>query len=270
MTPIRDRAKAILDDIEKKTPIRSHDKTGYYQKYTGGLKHETMEANWKKGGIMTGCNAFVGWYAAQLGSQKYLGRFDLPSYLPSIGKSHAWVKSSKNNQPQYGDILLHAGLHVDVALGFDGKALVRMAAGQGGRSAGCDVLNKVRGKSDYNPANLQGWIDLDLYFGPGAAVNPLPDWLPGWWTVTWRGDRYFYFFDRDYNVQWTRNAPASIGQPPGAANDTGSVTMESAAAVTVRWGTTGSLERFVLLPAVGSMQMKGTWNGSEPLLSVRM
>jgi hypothetical protein len=46
--------------------------------------------------------------------------------------------------------------------------------------------------------------------------------------------------------------------------------MESAAALTVRWGTTGSLERFVLLPTVGGMQMKGTWNGSEPLSSVRL
>lgn len=63
----------------------------------------------------------------------------------------------------------------------------------------------------------------------GAAVNPLPDWLPGWWKVTWRGDRYFYHFDGDYTVKWTRTPPAGTAGPLGAANDTGSVAMESAA-----------------------------------------
>lgn len=81
---------------------------------------------------------------------------------------------------------------------------------------------------------------------------------------------YFYHFDGDARVKWTRTPPPSTTHPPAAANDSGSVMIESASAQSVRWATTGSLERFVLLPAVNSLQMKGTWNGSEPLLSVRM
>lgn len=268
MTAIRERAKGILNAIPD--GIRSNDKSGNYEKYTGGLKHETLEANWKKGGIMTGCNAFAGWYAAQLGSQKYLGRFDLPTFLPSIGKGHAWVKSAAGKRPAYGDILLHTGLHEDVALDFDGNILNRMAAGQGGKGMGCDILCRVRGKAAYNAANLQGWIDLDLYFGAAAATQPLPAWLPGWWKVIWRGQAYYYCFDRNNQVKWTQSPPSRTEQPPSVARDTGSVAVDGAASITIRWGATGSVEKLAPLANVGALQMRGTWNGGERLEAVKL
>lgn len=220
---------------------------------------------------MTGCNAFVGWYAAQLRSEYYLGRFDLVTYLPTIGKGHAWVKSVSGRQPQYGDILLHTGLHVDVALDFDGNILNRMAAGQGGRGVGCDILCRVRGKGPFNFANLQGWIDLDLYFGPTPTTVPIPSWLPGWWKVTWRGQTYYYYFDRNYQVKWTQSPPSNTSQPLLLARDTGDFTIEGVAAVTIRWGATGSVEKLGLLPTTtGMVQMGGIWNGTERLDAVKM
>jgi hypothetical protein len=269
MTLIRQRAQELLDQIPS-VPVRSNDSNRDYQRFTGGLEHSTMADNWKKGGIMTGCNAFVGWYAQQLGSTKYLGRFDLPTYLPKIGKGHAWIKSAEGRRPENGDILLHTGLHVDVAIGFAGKILHRMAAGQGGRSMGCDVLKRCEGKADFDWKNLQGWIDLDMYFGPDPAANPSPNWLPGWWKVSWRGDPYYYYFDEAASVRWTPNPPGNISQPPAASHDSGSVSMLASAGVAVRWRTSGSVEKFVLLPAVGGMQMRGTWNGAEPLAAVRL
>jgi hypothetical protein len=269
MTPIRERAKEILNAIPA-GQIKSNDKSGDYQKYTGGLKHETLEANWKAGGIMTGCNAFAGWYASQLGSAHYLGRFDLVTFLPSIGKGHAWIKSASGRRPQYGDILLHTGLHEDVALDFDGNILNRIAAGQGGRSVGYDILCRVRGKGPYNFANLQGWVDLDLYFGIAPAAFPIPGWLPGWWHVTWRGQAYYYYFDRNNQVKWTPYPPSNILQLPGFFSDTGSFSVEGASGVTIHWNASGSVEKLAACPSSGALQMSGTWNGSERLEAVKL
>ena len=263
MTPIRERAKEILNAIPA-GQIKSNDKSGNYQKYTGGLKHETMEANWKTGGIMTGCNAFVGWYAAQLGSKSYLGRFDLVTFLPSIDKGHAWVKSASGRRPQYGDILLHTGLHEDVALDFDGDILNRMAAGQGGRSVGCDILCRVRGKGSYNFANLQGWVDIDLYFEAAPSTVPIPNWLLGWWEVGWRSSPYFYLFERNGHVRWSPLRPQSNTQPIQVPRDTGDVTVAADGGIKIRWGATGSVETFKQVAGTPD-EMKGTWNGREPL-----
>src|SRR5262245_33939729 len=100
MSAIRDRARGILNGMPQ-GEIRSNDGTGNYTKYTG-LTHAAMEESWKNGGKLTGCNGFTGWYATSLGSEKYIGRFDLETYLPKIGKGHAWVKSKPGLRPQYG------------------------------------------------------------------------------------------------------------------------------------------------------------------------
>jgi hypothetical protein len=269
MTPIRDKAEGILDAIPN-IEIRSNGATaGQYTTYTGGLTQARLEANWKAGGKMTGCNEFTGWYGSRMGSKDYLGRFDLPDYLPKIGKRHAWVKSTPARRPKYGDILLHTGLHADVCLDFDGDVLNRLAAGQGGRALGYDILCRVRGKAAYNPANLQGWIDLDLYFGPAPTSLPIPSWLPGWWKVGWRSQVYYYWFDNTRHVKWTQLAPPDTAAPMAHASDTGSVTVESANAFAIIWGASGSIEKFHLLP-YEPPQMSGTWNETDRLDAVRL
>ena len=159
MSNVRQRARDLLDGaVPAGRQITSNGSTAaQFTKLTGGVTHDTLVKNWEKGGIMTACNAFVGWYAAQLGSKTYLGRFDLEKVLPDIGKGDAWVTSANGLRPQYGDILRHKSFHVDVALDFDGDLLNRVAAGQGGRSRGCDIICRVSGKGSYNVQNLQGW-----------------------------------------------------------------------------------------------------------------
>ncbi len=272
MGQARDRARKIIEAIPTE-PITSKWHGALFQKYTG-TSHATLEANWKAGGIMTCCNGFAGWYGREMGAKPYLGRFDLEKFLPTIGKGHTWIKSTADKRPKYGDILIHAKLHEDVALDFDGDILNRIAAGQGGKSAGTDILKRVRGTEPYSHTKLLGWIDIDFFFdeavAPAEVEQPVPYWLPGWWVVTWRGQPFYYHFDGSHKVRWTQFKPVNLALAPAAANDTGSLAIDTAAGLTIRWGATGSVERLALLPSVGAQRLGGTWNGSERLDAVRL
>src|SRR5207249_11751604 len=173
--------------------------------------------NWAKGGMLTCCNEFVGWYAARLGSQKYLGRFDLETFLPSNGKAQSWVKSNEDARPEYGDICRHTAFHVGIALDFDGDIWTHVDAGQGGPNAGHDIIKRTRGSALYDYKKLQGWINIERYFDPTAQTVPVPSWLLGWWNITWRGQTYYYYFDGNYQVKWTRIVPINTLQPPSVA-----------------------------------------------------
>jgi hypothetical protein len=269
MTAIRDKAAGILNAMPA-VPIRSNDGTGNYSKYTGGLKHETMAANWATGGIMTGCNAFAGWYGQQLGSSIYLGRFDLAKFLPANGKGHAWVKSAPGKRPQPGDILIHTGLHEDVCIGFVGDVLHRMAAGQGGKGMGCDVLCRVPGKGPFNAGNLQGWVDIDLYFGPAPAVVPT-HWLQGWWSV-WDGKQYYYYFDAAGGVQYVTAKPSSRAAPPAHPANRGGYQFLQQGVLVLEWAPSGDgVTRETFSNAqVGCTKMNGTSNRYAPLVATKL
>lgn len=271
MSSIRDRALGILKAIP--VPIRSTDPGGIYAKYTG-LTHQALAANWKKGGIMTGCNGFAGWYGTQLGSPLYLGRFDLATYLPSHGKGHAWVKSVEGKKPQPGDILIHTGLHEDVCLGFEGEALLRIAAGQGGKGMGCDLLSRVPAPGKYTPytaAKLQGWVDIDLYFGDAPSASPLAQWLQGWWSV-WDGKQYFYFFGQGGYVQYTKTKPANKAAPPKYVLNSGKVTISATGAVVLDWNPAdgGATRETFSNARIGGTQMNGSSSRYAPLVATKM
>src|SRR3954470_22427141 len=130
MSTVRDNARKLLDSaLPGNTVITSNGATA--SKYTEmtGLSQKAMSDNWDKGGIMTGCNGFTGWYGARMGSKKYLGGFDLKHLAAVGGKPDAWVVSTADNRPDYGDILRHASFHVDVCTGFDDDILLRAAGG---------------------------------------------------------------------------------------------------------------------------------------------
>ncbi len=129
---------------------------------------------------MTACNGFVNWYARSLGITDISNWFLLRQSLAGINKLHAWVQSTANGRPKYGDILNHRINHVDVVIGFNGSILRRAAAGQGDgskfsmhprprseaeRLQEYDVLKRVDGTGPYNWQNLEGWLDIELYFG---------------------------------------------------------------------------------------------------------
>jgi hypothetical protein len=238
MSAIRDEARKILDAaLPGNTVITSNGPTANKYAEMTGLSHKRLTDNWATGGIMTGCNGFTGWYGTRLGSKTYLGGFDLQGIVKKAGRPDAWVRSTNDNRPSFGDILRHASFHVDVALDFDGDVLLRAAGGQGGRSMGCDVIKRVRGAGPYNPTKLEGWIDIDIYFGSASTPTASEDelaWLHGWWTV-WDGNTYYYHFAPQGLVQYTTTKPAARTPPPAHPLNTGRYSYSSTGELIIDW-----------------------------------
>lgn len=259
MSDIRTKAREILDKaLPPGKIITSNGDPKAYTEMTG-LTHAGLTANWAKKGKLTGCNGFTGWFGQKLGATSYIGLFDLEKYARTAGKPEAWIVSKPDNRPQYGDILRHASFHVDVALDFDGDILNRAAGGQGGPAAGCDIIKRVRGKSAYNSAALVGWIDIDIMFGGGAASHPVPAWLLGWWTISEGPWRYYYYFYRNGEVQYTPNASYLNVCPNLGPAATGAFSVDAGGNVTVRWGGDASDESFVRSPAGSQTSMTGSY-----------
>lgn len=106
---------------------------------------------------------------------------------------------------------------------------------------------------------------------PNATPAPtprggLPDWILGWWRVTWRGDVYYYFFERSGIAGYTSTRPGNTAQSIAWAQDTGSATANGNT-VQVRWNATGSIERFNQDTA---NTMSGMWNDRERLTGGRI
>lgn len=276
MSAIRDNARKILDAaFPASTIITSNGPTASKYAEMTGLSHKRLTDNWATGGIMTGCNGFTGWYGARLGSKTYLGGFDLQGIVKQAGRADAWVRSTKDNRPNYGDILRHASFHVDVALDFDGDVLLRAAGGQGGPKAGCDVIKRVRSAGPYDPKKLEGWIDIDVYFA--SATTPTTSdvelaWLHGWWTV-WDGNTYYYYFAPQGLVQYIETKPAARTPPPPHPLNTGRYSYSSTDGVLViDWNPLdGGATRETFRNAFhGVNTMKATSNRYSPLVATKI
>ena len=277
MSAIRDSARKILDAVlpTASTVITSNGATGGQYTDITGLTQKALTDNWSKGGIMTGCNGFTGWYGRKLGSSVYLGVFDLEGVVKKAGKPTAWVASTRTNRPGYGDILRHASFHVDVCLGFDGDVLLRAAGGQGGKSAGCDIIKRVRGAGPYDPSKLVGWIDIDVYFGgagatPGAGEADL-SWLQGWWTV-YDGEYYYYFFSPQGIVQYTKIKPNAKAPPPAAPLNTGKYVFSPPSTLVIDWNPNdgGSTRETFKNATRNATKMNATSNRYAPLVATKI
>lgn len=271
---IRGKAETILDPIIKETPIFSNQpKNGkdLYARYTG-LTHQTLQNNWNtvnpktgKKGIMTGCNAFVGWFSRMIGTT-YLGGFYPEDELRKIGMIHAWVKGASGGQPHYGDICLHAsGLHVSVSLDVKGGTWWRLNAGQGGPGRGADVIDVSSGA--WVAGTLKGWVDLEAYF---PTPEPVPDWLQGWWEVAFRGDTYYYYFDVTHQVKWSEYPPRdTMIRMTATDGGVGTFSTTDQGHVTIRWRS-GNVEKYSRASSSRGEKLSGTWNESASITAERM
>jgi hypothetical protein len=231
MSTKRDEAAKILARIPQGEGIPSNTQADKFFEWTG-YRHSDMLQSWRenKNGpkLLTACAGFASKFAGLIGITGIASFFDLEKSLIDAGKAHAWVPASSGADPQVGDILRHAVFHVDVAAGWDGRKLKRVAAGQSFHprptqsvEGEFDCLKWVTGTANYNAANLKGWLDLDLYFGP-APSGPALGWLNGWWKV-WDGNYYYYFFGPGGAAQYTKTKPSNSG-PPKRADNTGRYT----------------------------------------------
>jgi hypothetical protein len=104
----------------------------------------------------------------------------------------------------------------------------------------------------------------------GRPSMPVPQWLPGWWRVTWRGQIYYYHFDKLYRVVWTSIPPLNLSFFPVGTRDQGTVSISAGSDLEIVWGSTGSVEKFTSQSVAASQTMDGTWNGSERLQAQRL
>lgn len=279
----RDDAVALVRKIFTAKPaIHSRTDPETFRAYTG-TSHDDLKKNWKGGGIMTACNGFTGWYAAQVGittgpkAASIESWFALESSLQKAGRLDAWVPADGTSDPQPGDILHHrqsgTGLHVDVALGFaPGRKLIRAGAGQTSfgkkrnPEAETDILTIVTGQTAYDYNKLIGWLDLDRFFDntPGAS-QPNVNWALGWWDIN-DGQQYYYYFAPNGTVQYTKARPVTLFAPPSSPVNSGRYHFTQHNALFIRWNAWDGDPTEETFTATGiRTTMQGTSNRYAPL-----
>jgi hypothetical protein len=286
----REQAEKILNEIPK-TPegIRSDRQPDLFLKWTGMSHKELMDswrANMKGPTLLTACGGFAAKFGLRIGIKDIKSYFKLKQSLADIGKSHAWVPASSGAKPEVGDILRHSPrYHVDVAAGWDGvgeKAkLKRVAAGQSVHKRPTtsvenefDALKWVTGANAYNPANLEGWLDLDKYFDVAPSVGPIGPtfgWLKGWWKV-WDGNTYWYHFGPNGTVQYTMTEPTNLSSPPIKPTNVGNYSYTLPSTLVVTWNKVSSAPvacRETFHAVSGCQQMNGKSNLYGPLFATR-
>lgn len=283
MSAKREEAAKILAQIPKSAEgIRSDLQPDEFFKWTG-IQHSEMLESWRQNmngpKLWTACGGFASKFAGLMGITDVASVFDLEKSLIDTGKAFAWVAASSGADPQVGDILRHVAFHADVAAGWQGRKLIRVAAGQSSHprptksvEGEFDRLKWVTGDSNYDPQKLIGWLDLDMYFGTEASAGPPMEWLNGWWKV-WDGNYYFYFFTPGGGAQYIKTKPSDTRRPPKLAVNMGRYTYTPPNQLVISWDKVPGAEspcRETFYNAVpGCKQMNATSNLYSPLVATR-
>jgi hypothetical protein len=272
---IRDKAASLLKPLVQKVPIKSNalPEPNLFNQWTGHTQ-AALKKNWDAGGHWTTCNEFVNKYSARLGGVG-LGAFELEDYVRGLGMHRAWVKSTADNHPNYGDVVRYVAYHVDVAMEFEGGLLWRMASGQGGPKMGFDMIDRITSHAEgnvnvrvpYDWSKVLGWVDIEVMF---PQVQPVPDWVQGYWKIVFpdSGDTYYYYFDVNRTVKWSAMAPYRLSAGTYVmGNDGGMGTFESAKTyeTSVNWRS-GTFEAYTYDPSTDTMN--GMYRG-DPTVATR-
>lgn len=272
---IRTLARSIIDGkIPKTGEILSEGPTEDLFKEVTGLDQGDLLWSWTGGGNLTSCNAFTGWFSRKIGSDTSLGFFELESELKKQGREIAYVSASSGARPKYGDIFRATSFHVGVSLDC-GSEWETAEGGQGGKTRGVDSV--CRKKRPYNAANVQGWIDIDLYFAAMRQSQMLPALLTGWWKVTDGATTdYWWFGTAQENknllykkLQRVASAPTNLSQGPANPLEIGNFVLGRDGKVTVSWKNKPVGEKLGQSLGTGEKTMKGTRNGL-PITAVKL
>lgn len=197
LSAIRERAK--VEWIDKIPPlgreVTSDGNMALFTELTGGApvegfpsRHAWLLDQWDvKHKDTTTCNEFVGAYGRKLGFVGNLGRFNIAEYLKSIGRGEAWVPSTPDAKPKYGDICRFRSFHMGIALTWDYDSSAEepwtwytVESGQGGKSSRHDIIRRKKYPDLGNLPNptprytselLRGWVDIEILFGQQAGAD---------------------------------------------------------------------------------------------------
>jgi len=107
-----------------------------------------------------------------------------------------------------------------------------------------------------------------------AGLNPVPDWLRGWWHVT-DGNTYYYFFSDQHVATYTKVKPKNVTAPPVKMPlNEGTVTISpNAPEIVIDWNPAdggATKESFTREPPTSENNMRGVSNRYRPLLAIKM
>ena len=268
--PIRTKARAILDgNVPKTAEVTSNGPTADAFTRMTGLTHQQLILEWDAYNTkLTSCNAFTGWFSGQLGCDRTLGFFEMEQELKKMGREIAWVDASSGARPKCGDIFRAKSYHVGVSYDSEGQ-WETCEGGQGGPSQWYDIIK--RKKRDYVADNLQGWIDIELFFAAQKQFALVPEQLTGWWKVE-EGvtAEYWWFGTMQQNknlyykvVERTNTAPTNLAQGPTLATEKGTFLVDKGGGVTVSWKGKPLGEKFRPSPPGKQPVMSGTRRGIQ-------
>jgi hypothetical protein len=191
LTPVRKAMQAVLRELVPKKEMSSDDPL--FKKLTGYDTQRLLDEYWepenkqppwkegtqpKKNTSFTCCNLTLGCLASQLGNRvgkrvgRWLGAGVLQLDWADKDVKGSWVPSSSGRTPQVGDFYSvnhgaqkfgHVGTIAEIT---EDGAWTSCDGGQGGYVSANkkDWIKKVfRGKLD--PSKMNGWVDIDAYFG---------------------------------------------------------------------------------------------------------
>ena len=91
----------------------------------------------------------------------------------------------------------------------------------------------------------------------------------GWWQVVWRGNTYYYFFEKSGNVAYTKHKPANLTHPLVAADGRG-YWFRLPHHVGMCWTETGTFVTLNVHHHRVAAHLEGKGSGNDPLVADKM
>jgi hypothetical protein len=253
MADVRKLAKDFLDQV-KETDITSNNPAtaSLFTKLTGWTQ-ESLQTTWTRedkpkkerrdagnknmAGLATTttCNEFVGHLGTAIGSPISLGQFDIEQKLKKAGLGEAWIPASSGLRPGMGDPFRPLKFHMGVSYDFVGDQWRTVESGQGGPgedyTKGFDIIR--RKKTDWNPAYLQGWVDIEILMKISAKA---PKWMIGWWRFEVNSTKQFVWIPERGGAQSFDAPPASTKLKPSVDGKKGALELDpDSEGATITW-----------------------------------
>ena len=175
----------------------------------------------------------------------------------NISSSRAKRVIEKTPIMKKGDIIMYVKassggyFHSSVYLG-DGKISCHTAS---------------RWKSDWNLYKEQNYTLIHFSDDDKAPSSQQTDWLPGWWELTFKGTKYYYYYWANGQVKYTKTKPRSLKTRIAASDGRGHWFRKNAKEYMIIWQSTGSVEEMKL---ESRSRQKGTWNEHTNFVAERM
>jgi hypothetical protein len=272
MADVRQKARDFLTQVPENVDVTSDGSTAALFTKLTGTSHASLQATWKQEDVAkkarrdagnfdmsglpttTTCNAFIVQLGQAIGSPISLGQFDIEQKLKSAGRGEAWVPAKSGKRPACGDVFRPLKFHMGASLDFVGDQWLTVEAGQGGPgddyTKGHDIVK--RKKQPWNPAYLQGWVDIEILMK--LVANKTPKWMIGWWRFEMKPAAQFVWLPVHGSAQSFDKPPMNAKLPPIGPGKKGEITVDDdSEGLTIVWEGAATPDTLRHLPAIEYM-----------------